>query len=106
MPIYQVWKLVAIAKKAKVCDTLVQYQERVIQLGIRAEASADSLLTLTREEVTAVRALAKEWEAKYNVQVSLTAVVVRQKRKWVAIAIVSIIVLVGETVLVIAGAAH
>lgn len=98
--------MVAMVQRGQACDSLVRYQEMVIQLGLRAEASSDSVLVLTQKELNEVKALVKILEDKFQVQLALTVVAIKQKRKWVVIAIGSIGLLILETTLVILGSAH
>lgn len=85
------WRLVALAKQVKVQDTLIHYQEAVIRLGLRAQESSDSLLVITQAELVAVQKMCDLLKDQYNIQVKLTAVAIKQKRKWVAIAVCGII---------------
>lgn len=106
VPIWQVWRLVAMAQRALVCDTLVRYQEQVISLGIRTQASTDSVMILTEKELVVVQALAGKWEEMFNIQFKLTAVEIKQKKKWVIIAVAAIILVIVETTLVILGSSR
>lgn len=102
-PIWQIWHLVAIAQQVKVQDTLIRYQEEVIRLGLRAQSSSDSVLVLTKTELVAVRKMCDLLKDQVNIQVKLTAVAIKQKRKWVGIAVCGMITTTVAVVVLIVG---
>lgn len=67
-------------------------------MGLRAQTASDSVLVLTNKELAAVQKLADQWKEIYGIQVNLTKVAEKQKWKWVKIAIVAILVAIGEFV--------
>lgn len=82
----EIWKirtLVAIAERVPVQDSLIAYQQEVIRLGIRAQASTDSVLVLTRKELEACDKLTDSWKEAYNLQLEISAELLIAKRKWV-----------------------
>lgn len=93
----------AIAQQVKVQDTLIRYQEEVIRLGLRAQSSSDSVLVLTKTELVAVRKMCDLLKDQVNIQVKLTAVAIKQKRKWVGIAVCGMITTTVAVVVLIVG---
>jgi hypothetical protein len=84
-----------IALQAKACDTLVNYQAAEINRSLKYEASQDSLIVIRSRENAIYKIENKDWNDRFNNQVSLTKIEKRKKRRWMAI---TGVIIVGELV--------
>lgn len=87
LQIWKAWELVQIAKEGSSCDSLVKKQAKDINMGLKYEASQDSLLRLRSIQIGTLTSDAKNWEDRFNNQVALTKIQKKKKRKWVFISI-------------------
>jgi Trp operon repressor len=76
-----------IALQAKACDTLVVAQEKLINEGLKYNASQDSLLQHRSVQIATLTRDSKNWEDRFNNQVALTTIQKKKKRKWILISI-------------------
>jgi hypothetical protein len=83
MPISTARKLVKIALEAQVCDSLVEYQEREINAGIKLQIASDSLLAVRKRSNELADQEIEKWRTRYANQVALTKIERKKKRKWI-----------------------
>jgi hypothetical protein len=93
VPTWKARELMKIALQAKECDTLVNQQAIEINKGLKYEASQDSLIVIRSRENAIIKIENKDWNDRFNNQVSLTKIEKRKKRRWMEIAGV---IIVGE----------
>jgi len=86
-PTWKVRKLMNIALQAQACDTLVNAQAKLINDGLKYNASQDSLLQHRSIQIATLSSDSRNWEERFNNQVALTTIQKKKKRKWVFISI-------------------
>lgn len=88
-PVSRVRKLVAIALQAKTCDSLVIFQEREINAGLKLQVVSDSLLFNERREVVMAKVMTGQYRSLYEGEKQLTKIEKQKKRRrtWLVIGI-------------------
>lgn len=88
-PVSRVRKLVAVALRCQTCDSLVQFQEREINAGLKLQVVADSLLFNERRETVLAKVIAGQYRSLYEGEKQLTKIETKKKRQrtWLIVGI-------------------
>lgn len=79
-------RLYELAKSAASCDSLQQFQDRLIQRSLKIEAAKDSIIVEQNGQLLWTRASLGEAGNIIEAQKGLTKVEKRKKRRWMLVA--------------------
>jgi hypothetical protein len=75
------WQVVHMAEQSAICDSLVRYQEREINRGLREQESAEQLLRIRTQELWVTQVEAANYKLALEKQETITTESVRIEKK-------------------------